>query len=157
MTFEELQARPVLELLPHAAPMALLSRTAKVDEEGYEAEVDVHAGSLFCGPQGVPAWVGIEYMAQAIAAFAGAEALRRGEGVKVGFLLGSREYHCSLPYFKVGSTLSIRVKKVIHDPSGLSVVECRLGLKGEAEPYVVSNLTVYEVPSLSAYLKENVK
>ena len=157
MTFEELQAGPVLDLLPHAPPMALLSRTLLVSDEAYEAEVDILESSLFCSQGAVPAWVGIEYMAQAIAAFAGAEALRRGEGVKVGFLLGSREYHCSAPYFKVGSTLSIRVKKVIHDPSGLSVVECRLGPKGEAAPFVVSNLTVHEVPSLSAYLKENVK
>jgi len=156
VTFEELAAKPILEILPHGLPMALLDRTVEVGEEDYEAEVTVRADSLFCDGEKVGAWVGVEYMAQAIAAFAGAEALRQGKNVKVGFLLGSREYHVSIPYFKVGSVLRIRVKKVIHDPAGLSVVECRLGLLGSAQPLVTSMLTVYEVPSLQAYLKENV-
>lgn len=155
MTFDELAAKPILELLPHALPMALLDRSVSVSEDEYEAEVTIRPQSLFCDGEKVGAWVGVEYMAQAIAAFAGAEALRQGQGVKVGFLLGSREYHASQPYFKVGSVLRIRVKKVIHDPAGLSVVECRLGLAGSPEPLVKANLTVYEVPSLQSYLKEN--
>lgn len=156
MTAQELVTFPVLEMLPLTPPMALLDRSVAMTSETFETEVTIRPDSLFCDGEKVPAWVGIEYMAQSIAAFAGAEALRKNEAVKVGFLLGSREYHCSVPYFMVGATLRIRVKKVIHDPSGLSVVECSLGLQGDRQPLVVSNLTVFEVPSLHAYLKENV-
>jgi predicted hotdog family 3-hydroxylacyl-ACP dehydratase len=40
---------------------------------------------------GVPNYVGIEYMAQSIAALAGVEARLDHEGIRVGFLLGTRK------------------------------------------------------------------
>jgi 3-oxoacyl-[acyl-carrier-protein] synthase I len=155
MNIEELADRPILDLLPHAPPMALLDRNISISQDTYEAELTIRPGSLFCDGEKVEAWVGIEYMAQAIAAFAGAEALSRNEAVKVGFLLGSREYRPKVAYFKVGSVLRINVKKVLHDPNGLSVVECRLSEAGQTEALVSANLTVYEVPDLAAFLKEN--
>jgi predicted hotdog family 3-hydroxylacyl-ACP dehydratase len=155
MRIEELATRPILDLLPHAPPMALLERSISISQEVYEAELTIRPQSLFCDGEKVPSWVGIEYMAQAIAAFAGAEALSRNETVKVGFLLGSREFRPKVPYFKVGSILRINVKKVIHDPNGLSVVACRLSEAGQTEALVEANLTVYEVTDLAAYLKEN--
>jgi 3-oxoacyl-[acyl-carrier-protein] synthase-1 len=154
MTDAQLVALPILDLVPHALPMSLLDRSIAISGDAYEAEVAIRPDSLFCDGEKVGAWVGVEYMAQAIAAFAGAEAIRRGAEVKVGFLLGTREYKVSVPYFRVGSVLRIRVKKVIHDPGGLSVLECWLGLKGGEVPLVQANLTVYEVPSLRAYLKD---
>jgi predicted hotdog family 3-hydroxylacyl-ACP dehydratase len=155
MSLEEQASRPILELLPHAPPMALLDRSISVNTDSYEAETKIRADSLFCDGEKVAAWVGIEYMAQAIAAFAGAEALDKGEAVKVGFLLGSREYVPKVAHFMVGWTLRIHVKKVVHDPGGLSVLQCRLSRLGESEPLVEANLTVYEVPDLAAYMKEN--
>ena len=155
MTFEELAARPVTDLIPHALPMALLDRSIEINGDFYVGEVVIRKDSLFSDGEKVPAWVGIEYMAQCVAAFAGATALKKGESVKVGFLLGTREYHVKTPYFKVGARLRIHVKKVIHDPGALSVVECSLSVFGDAGPLVTANLNVFEVPSLSAYLKEN--
>jgi predicted hotdog family 3-hydroxylacyl-ACP dehydratase len=157
MSLAEQAQRPVLELLPHALPMALLNRSVRVGEDGYEAEVDIKADTLFCGPQGVPAWVGLEYMAQSIAAYAGAEARAAGQLPKVGFLLGTREFRPKSPYFKVGSCLRIRVKKVLHDPQGLSVLDCSLSDAQSGELLAQSNLTVYEVADLDRYMKENVK
>ena len=156
MTLQDVIQRPILDLLPHAPPMALLDRATYISEDEFESEVVIRPDSEFCDGEKVGSWVGIEYMAQSIAAFASAEAVLKGESVKVGFLLGSREYRCKTPYFKVGAALRIRVKKVIHDPNGLSVLECSLSQAGQAEAEVVSNLTVYEVPDLQSYLKENV-
>ncbi|WP_307732400.1 hypothetical protein [Massilia sp. MB5] len=80
-------------LVPHAGPMALLDRVLEADEESLCAEVAIRADSLFYAEGGVGSWVGIEYMAQAVAAHAGYLARQRGEAVKPGFLLGSRRYH----------------------------------------------------------------
>jgi predicted hotdog family 3-hydroxylacyl-ACP dehydratase len=157
VSLAEQAKRPVLELLPHAPPMALLDRSISVGEDGYEAEVEIRPDTLFCGPEGVPAWVGLEYMAQSIAAYAGAEARAEGQLPKVGFLLGTREYRPKSAYFKVGSRLRIHVKKVLHDPQGLSVLDCTLSEASTGELLAQSNLTVYEVADLDRYMKENVK
>ena len=64
----ELAEIPVKELLPHDPPMVLLDRVTSYDESTLTAEVDISTESMFCGDDGVPGWVGVEYMAQAVAA-----------------------------------------------------------------------------------------
>ena len=73
-----LDAPAVESLVPHRGTMSLLDRVLAVDEEQALAEVDVGPASLFAQADGVPAWVGIEYMAQTVAAWAGAARACRG-------------------------------------------------------------------------------
>lgn len=155
MNLSELKDWPVARLLPHAPPMILIDRVVSVSEEYFEAEVILRSDSLFCDGTAVDAWVGIEYMAQAVAAYAGAEALAAGTPIKTGFLLGTRSYSSRTPRFAVGAVLRIGVKKVLHDPGGLSVVECSLRESNEREALVTANLTVYEVDDLDAHLAEH--
>lgn len=147
---------PIETLVPHAKPMLLLDCMTDRDEESFESEVVVTADSEFCEDGKVGAWVGIEYMAQTVAAFAGADGLTASQEIKVGFLLGTRQYECQVPYFKAGSILRIRVKKVLHDPQGLSVVECSLRLK-DGEELAKANLTVFQVDDFKNYLREHQK
>ena len=104
---------PIVDLLPHSGAMVLLDRVISADDDNLCAEVRIHAGSMLATPQGVGAWVGIEYMAQAIAAHAGWKARRRQQPVKVGFLLGSRKYQAGVPYFAPGSVLRVHVHRVL--------------------------------------------
>lgn len=113
-------------LLPHAAPMVLLDRVLSADDESLCAEVAIRAETLFCDGRGVGAWVGVEYMAQAIAAHAGYGAQQRGDPVKVGFLLGARRYECTRPHFAVGSVLHVHVKRTLQSDNGLGAFECRI-------------------------------
>src|SRR5215471_7164387 len=94
----------IRSLLPHAGPMVLLDRVISVDEDSLLAEVCIRSDSLFCNGGGVGAWVGVEYMAQAIGAWAGYTAQLRGEPVKLGFLLGTRSYDC-LPTLRLLSSV----------------------------------------------------
>jgi len=73
----------IRQLVPHSGQMVLLDRALQADADCLVAEVRIHEGSMLGGPDGVGAWVGIEYMAQAISAHAGWHALQRGEEVKV--------------------------------------------------------------------------
>ena len=63
----------IREVVPHSGAMSLLDRVLAVDSDTLVAEVAIHPGSMFYSQamQGVGSWVGIEYMAQAIAAHAG--------------------------------------------------------------------------------------
>ena len=54
--------------VPHRGAMNLLDTVAHRDDLGIEARVRVPAEGLFMDAAGMPAWVGIEYMAQAVAA-----------------------------------------------------------------------------------------
>ena len=155
MTKEEIVRLPVLSLLPLALPMSLIDRNISMNSETFETEVAIRPDSLFCDGEKVGAWVGMEYMAQTIGLFANAEHLERGEPISAGFLLGSRDYRCKVPAFKVGSTLRITATKLLHDPAGLGVLECKLRELGAAEPMVSANLTLFEVPDLAKFLKEN--
>jgi predicted hotdog family 3-hydroxylacyl-ACP dehydratase len=116
----------IRSVLPHAGSMVLLDRIISVDEDTLCAEVGIRPDTLFCGPDGVGAWVGIEYMAQAIAAWAGCNAQLRGEPVKLGFLLGTKRYECSRPIFVLGSLLRVRVQRLFQNENGLGSFECRI-------------------------------
>ena len=132
----------VRSLVPHSGPMVLLDRVTAADEESLCAEVTIRSDSLFCTAEGVGAWIGREYLAQAIGAYAGYLAHQRGEAVKIGFLLGTRRYDCSRPYFTVGTCLQIHVRKIFQSDNGMGSFECRIEDRGDALANVI--LTVYQ-------------
>lgn len=113
---------PIETLLPHSPPMVLIHRIASCDGDDLVAEVDINTSSLFydAALQGVPTWVGIEYIAQSIAALGGVRARRKGEAVKMGFLLGARRFHTHQPTMRSGKTCRISVIQVVRDDSGLA-------------------------------------
>jgi predicted hotdog family 3-hydroxylacyl-ACP dehydratase len=120
------------DIVPHAGRMRLLDRLVAFDGESLTAELVIRADSLFAHPQGVGAWVGIEYMAQAVAAFAGNEALLCGAKVKVGFLLGTRHYACNVPYFPVGAALRVSVRRESLGDNGFGSFTCTIAGEGIA-------------------------
>ncbi|WP_081813242.1 hotdog family protein [Methylobacter tundripaludum] len=136
------QRSAVTELIPHTGDMVLLERIIDYDEQGLTAELVVRGDGLFGDDQTVPAWAGIEYMAQAIAAYVGVKARQANEPIRMGFLLGTRRYNSNVAAFKVGATLTIRVNKIMQD-DGLGVFDCRI--QGEGVD-VAANLNVYRPP-----------
>jgi predicted hotdog family 3-hydroxylacyl-ACP dehydratase len=129
-------------LVPHSGPMVLLDRVILADEESLCAEVRIRSDSLFCVAGNVDAWVGLEYMAQAIGAYAGYTARLRGEPVKLGYLLGTRCYECTRPVFTVGTVLRIHVKRVLQSENGMGSFECRID--DENGQLATANLAVYQ-------------
>ena len=113
-------------LLPHSGPMVLLDRVIAAGEESLCAEVRIRPDSLFCHAGGVGAWVGLEYMAQAIGAYAGYSAKLRAEPIRIGFLLGTRHYECSKPLFAIGSVLKVYAKRIFQSDNGLASFECHI-------------------------------
>ncbi|WP_088332631.1 3-hydroxylacyl-ACP dehydratase [Lacimicrobium sp. SS2-24] len=114
------------QVLAHRAPMILLDKLVNYDTESACCQVTIKSVSPFYQPQSrqVPAYVGIEYMAQAIAAFAGANDLDSERDIKVGFLLGTRKYQTEVQGFTRDQQLDIHVTRLYQEESGLSVFEC---------------------------------
>jgi len=91
---------------------------------------------------GVPMYVGIETMAQCIAVHAGARAKVQGLGPPLGFLLGTRHFHCSTPYFEPDRTYLAECKELVRDSQGMGSFACKICLDGL--PVASANLAVLE-------------
>jgi len=141
----------VADVVPHSGAMLLLDRLLGADDDNLCAEVRIHAGSVFFDGGGVGAWVGIEYMAQAIAAHAGWLARRRGDAVKVGFLLGSRKYEARVPQFDEGSVLHVHVHRALQGDNGLGAFECRI--ESGAQTLATAMVTVFQPDNVNEFLK----
>lgn len=133
------------EVLPHRAPLLLLSRIVAWDSGSLVGEVDVREDCVLAEPGlGVPRWVAIEYMAQAVGALDGVRLRRAGQPVPPGYLLGTRQLDGTDGHFRPGTTLQITVQQVLDDASGLGVFSCRLV---DGERSLACQLTVYRPPA----------
>ncbi len=143
---------PVAELLPHAGEMILLDAVESFDADSITTHLRVKsAGLLNLADGSLPAWVGIEIMAQTVAAFAGCQARQAGQPVELGFLLGTRRFQCNVEQFPAGSRLRIHALRSLQDDNGMGVFECHLdgpGIHAEAR------LNVYRPPEVASYLQE---
>lgn len=136
---------PIEQLLPHAPPMVLLDRVIDAADEHLTAAVTIRTDSEFCRDGQVGAWVGIEYMAQAVAAWSGWRARERGESVRIGFLLGTRRYEAHVGQFRVGDLLSIRVEREFQADNGLARFHAQIH-RGD-ELCAEASISVYEPPA----------
>ena len=119
------------EIVAHADRMQLLDELVSYDNEGAVVAVTIRESSEFYQPGfGVPAWVGIEYMAQTVGAFSGIEEVQLGRKPQIGLLLGSRRYRCELSAFPLGARLEITVKLQLRDESNLAVFDCSIAMDG---------------------------
>ena len=147
---EDLRQIAVEDLLPHAPPMVLLDRVISCEGEGLCAEVEITPDSQFCTNGRVGVWVGIEYMAQAVAAWSGWQARRRAEPVKVGFLLGTRRYECLVADFPVGSLLRVLVEREFQSDNGLARFRCEI--RSLEQLCAHASISVYQPPEASVTL-----
>ena len=115
----------VAELIPQSQAMVLLDKIIMVGENHIVVELKVRDDGLFShADRTVPAWLGLEYMAQAIAAFSGYQRKCKNEAIGLGFLLGTRHYQSSVGSFPCGTSLRVRAEKIIEANNDMSVFEC---------------------------------
>ena len=145
----------IRELVPHSGDMVLLDRVLSADTENLCAEVTMRANTLFCDGAGVGSWVGIEYMAQAIAAHAGWLARGRGEEVKVGFLLGARRYQAAVPLFPLGAVLHVHAQHAMQGDNGLGAFECRIEDGASGALLANATITVFEPENVNEFLQRS--
>jgi len=114
-------------LLPQSGQMVLIDRVIETGEGFIVVELTVRDDGLFSdSDQTVPAWVGLEYMAQAVAAYSGYQRKRQGLEIDLGFLLGTRYYQCSAGSFACGTRLRVRAEKIIEAANDMVVFDCCL-------------------------------
>jgi len=101
-------------IIPHKGKMLLLDRVIDYDiEHSIRAEYNITKSCIFYDPvlDGVPAWVGFEFIAQTISALTGIRKREKGEKPTMGFILSIPFMKMEIPLFKNGSLVEIRVKE----------------------------------------------
>jgi predicted hotdog family 3-hydroxylacyl-ACP dehydratase len=144
---------PIEAYIPHRGAMQLLDRLIEADAEHAVAEVVVPPDGLFVRDGHMPAWVGLEYMAQTISAWSGARARREGGEPRLGFLLGTRRYLALCESYPVGAVLRIEARQEFVSDNGLGMFDCRIFLQGVE--LASARLSIFEPADGAAYLSSS--
>jgi predicted hotdog family 3-hydroxylacyl-ACP dehydratase len=140
------------ELVVHRPPMLLLDAILSLTDSEVVAEAHVRASNPFFEQgRGLPAYVGLEMMAQAIAALDGEKRRNSGRPAKIGFLLGCRRYVSEVSSFAEETRLMVRAKMVFEDSEMLSF-DCSIENSNGA--LAMANLKVYGPADPLAFLKQ---
>jgi len=121
----------IAQVLPHDGRMLLLEELIEHSEAGIVTAVTIRPDTVLCdGLNGVPAWVGMEYMAQAACAYSGVYEVRAGLKPKIGLLLGTRSFQAQRAYFPIGARLIVSAQLVMRDDADLAVFQCHIRCDG---------------------------
>jgi predicted hotdog family 3-hydroxylacyl-ACP dehydratase len=143
---------PIEELLPHRGAMRLLDAVFSGDEGSIVAEARVPRAAWYLDERGgMPAWIGIELMAQAIAAHAALQGRLNGEPPKRGVLLGCRSYRASMPRAAAGALLKVSAKMTSRDDSGFGAYDCNI--ESDSVEFATATLKVFEPEDFEAFMK----
>lgn len=145
---------PIEHVLPHAHPMILLDQLVSYSETVASCRINISPRANFYNDkrQSVPSYVGLEYLAQTIAAYANANKLDQGGSVTLGFLVSARTYKVSVSEFKIDAELLTSVERLFKEENGLSVFDCVI--KQNDEVLVEARINVYEPDDPEQYLVE---
>lgn len=143
---------PIENYVPHRGTMLLLDKLLHADAETAVAEVTVPRDGLFLQDEGMPAWVGLEYMAQTVAAWAGWQAIQSGQWVKLGFLLGTRKFDAQCAFFAPDSVLRVLVRSELVGGNGLGMFDCQIQ-DAKAAVLAQARVSVYAPDDGSAYIQ----
>jgi predicted hotdog family 3-hydroxylacyl-ACP dehydratase len=144
---------PIENYVPHRGVMLLLDWLLDASADSAHAQVTVPRDGLFLQDAGMPAWVGLEYMAQTVAAWAGWQAVQAGRPVKLGFLLGTRKFQAARAHFSPGSVLRVSVLCELVGTNGLGMFDCRIQPQGEDSVLAQARISVYEPDNGSAFIQ----
>lgn len=137
---------PMSWLVPHAGRMRLLRDVVEHSSVHTVCAVDPAKSALFRDADGtVPAFVGLEYMAQCVAAHGGLLARAAGAAPRPALLLGSRRLAIRVDRFEVGQSLLVSAR---HHRSGPGIVafDCEVRDAAGGRALVEGRLSVHPLP-----------
>jgi predicted hotdog family 3-hydroxylacyl-ACP dehydratase len=133
--------------------MILIDRLVAVSGQEGICEVTVTPQSMFLEASGVPAFVGLEYMAQAVAAYGGYQSYLANEPITIGLLLGTRHLAVYCQFFALGQILHIQVVHV-WGKHELMRFRCSITSATTGTLLQQAELNVFKPKALQAYLAE---
>ncbi len=138
---------PVAALLPHGAEALCLDAvTVYVPGARAAARLAVRSGLWLYDETlgGIPAWAGIEIMAQALGVYVGMDARDKGRGPSIGYLIGLRHFEAARPLIADGLELDVTAECLYSEQNEIGHFDCRIFAMGEE--FMRANLVVWRPP-----------
>ncbi len=143
---------PVERVVPQRPPMILIDEVVSRGPKNIVATVTIRTTDLFFQPaRGTPSHVALEWMAQACAAFGGSEAIDEGGAVRIGFLLGTRDFRATRSWFTEGTRLFVRAHLEYHD-NEIANFTCAVAESPEGPALATASLNVFHPQDAGALI-----
>lgn len=143
------------KILPHSHPMIMIDNLEEFNEQNntVTAAVTINENKIMYDKSidGIDSLAGIEFMAQTIACSSFFK-YRKNEP-KIGFLLGTRAYNCSIQKFENGKTYTIKAGELYSDRELVSY-ECFIYNDNEEVARAVIN--AYQPENADEFLKAGI-
>jgi len=122
---------PIQDYVPQHPPLLLLDTLEEASKTRCHARLRVDSTAWYATPDGaMPAWFGLELMAQTAAAHSGWKNRHAPSPSKGGYLLGTRRYTSSVDRFPGNATLEIHAELDYSGVFGQSAFACQILLNG---------------------------
>jgi predicted hotdog family 3-hydroxylacyl-ACP dehydratase len=142
---------PIEELLAHRGNMLLLREVIDFIETAVSCLAQPDGAAWYAQGGAMPSWIGIELMAQAIAAHVALLSRRAGGGPRPGVLLGTRNYQVACAAFPAGTPLTVRAVEVVRGGAGLASYDCAV-LAPDGAQLASAALTVHEPTDFEQFI-----
>jgi len=140
----------ILELIPHRPPMLLIQQLESVTATSAQASLTIDQRSAFFTPgNGVPSWIGVEYMGQTAALIAGYQQQQGELEPHLGLLLGTRKYQAFRPWFAAGTPLLVSCNESAVVGGSLATFHCQIINQSNHEMCAEAKLSVFRKPHSS--------
>ena len=141
-----------LEYIPHDGSMALIENITDIADSYIECSVKTSSSKAFRDENmQIPSWIGIEYMAQTIAAYAGWMDKKEGKPVSVGFLLGCRNLALQTDFF-TDETIYIQAKLVFRNEE-LGSFKCVILSEDKQSILAEAVVNVFQPENIDQFIK----
>lgn len=145
------------DYLRHTPPMRLVDELLDTEENSVTTAVTITRDCTFFSDelQGVPAWVGLEYMAQSAAVWVGLDNVRHNRPVELGFLVSARQYQAHQPVFPLGERFIVKVNRQFGEDA-IAVFDGVIHA-ANGESYAEAQFTAYRPDDVNAYLRGEIQ
>nr|WP_242538680.1 beta-hydroxyacyl-ACP dehydratase [Trinickia acidisoli] len=132
--------------------MRLLDEIVACSDTAVSVLASIDPQAWYANPDGsMPAWIGIELMAQAIAAHVGLIAMRAGGQARPGVLLGASRYEAQAPSFAPGARLRIEAIELLKSEQGHGAYECTISTDARCVAQAV--VKVFQPTDFQAFIE----
>jgi predicted hotdog family 3-hydroxylacyl-ACP dehydratase len=134
---------PIEDVLPHRPPMILIDEIVAREADAMVARVTVvRTDFFFEARRGLGTHIALEWMAQTCGAFAGSQARDRSDPVRIGYLLGTRDFQARRQWFKEGERLSV-IARLQYQDEAFANFACEVRDATDGQALVTATLNVF--------------
>lgn len=122
---DTIRSLAIKDLIPHREPMILLDELVDWGDNFAECLVKHETNNGYWDDDNrIPAYVGIEYMAQTIAVYTGILSTLAEQPIRIAYLLGTRKFDTNQCFMEANKPVHVRVEELFRNEDNIAVFDC---------------------------------